>query len=308
MRTRDKYRKKWHITLAIGMAMLAVSQSSAQVGPAGVGNANGENGQPRISLWLDASSLGLANGADVLNWTDLSGNANHATQSTTANMPIFSTNIIGSNPVVRFRPTVPNRTQTWLNYNGVHLVGSPYSIFAVAARRSLGFKMVLGGTATTTNENLHWGWRDNTQFTQAQYGNDISRTLDINTASTFSIFSTVRNNTTSPWGRAIFQNGNLLGATENNITLLVNNQGAAIGRYTTNYYDVDVAELIQYTSALNDAQRIIVDNYLSVKYGIALASNSLYTNSTYNRNVVGIGTTDGTYKHTETTHAGGESF
>lgn len=305
MKTREIYRKIWLIVFTIGLTIFGLNHSMAQLGPGGVGNANGENGQPRLTLWLDASTLSLSNGADVSNWTDLSGNANHATQATTVNMPIFSTNIIGGNPVVRFQPTAPNRTQTWLNYSGMNLVGSPYSIFAVAARRSLGFKLVLGGTSTNGNQNLHWGWRDNTQFTQAQYGNDISRTLDVSTANTFSIFSTVRNNTTSPWGRAIFQNSNLLGATENNITLLTDNPGAAIGRFTTNYYDIDVAEIIQYSSALNAAQRIIIENYLAQKYSVGLSTNIQYTNSTYNRNVVGIGTTDGLVKHIETSGTGG---
>ena len=33
-------------------------------------------------LWLDASQLALADGAAVASWTDLSGNARHATQAT----------------------------------------------------------------------------------------------------------------------------------------------------------------------------------------------------------------------------------
>ena len=86
----------------------------AQTGSGGVGNSSGSNGQPKNIMWLDASSLGLANGADVSSWTDLSGNANHATQATTANMPIFSTGIINGKPIIRFRPTTPNRTQTYL--------------------------------------------------------------------------------------------------------------------------------------------------------------------------------------------------
>lgn len=277
----------------------------AQTGPGGVGNSSGSNGQPKNIMWLDASSLGLANGADVSSWTDLSGNANHATQATTANMPIFSTGIINGKPIIRFRPTTPNRTQTYLQFNGSPLINSEYSIFSVSARRSLGFKLILGGTNGTGNQNLHWGWRDNDNFTLAQWGNDINRTLTTNTAGTFSVFSSVRRSTTNPWARAIFQNGAMLGASDNNLTLLTSYDGASIGRLTTNYYDIDVAELILYSSALNEAQRLIVDNYLATKYALNIGSNQFYSNATYNYGVVGIGSSDGTVKHTETSGSGG---
>lgn len=296
--------KKQKLTIYAVMLLLSSFGLNAQTGPGGVGNPDGSNGQPRVVLWLDASTLGLADGADVSSWNDLSGNNNHATQATTNNMPVFQTNIIGTMPTVRFRPTTPNRTQTWLEYDGSYLVGSPYSIFAVTARRSLGFKMILGGSVTTGNQNLHWGWRDNTQFTLAQYGNDINRTLDNSTASNFSIISSIRNNTATPWGRAIFQNSTLQGATDNNITLLSDYPGAAIGRYNSQYYDVDVSEIIQFSSALTESQRIIVENYLSIKYGLGLTSNSYYSNATYSLDLVGIGTTDGSEKHGETTSIG----
>ncbi|MDX9854842.1 MAG: hypothetical protein RBS81_13755, partial [Tenuifilaceae bacterium] len=294
------------IYTALAVAMLFFQhQAFPQTGPGGVGNSNGTNGQPQNIMWLDAGSLGLANGADVSAWADMSGNGLNATQATTNNMPIFATNIIGGLPVVRFRPTAPNRTQTFLQFDGSVLVNTDYSIFSVSARRSLGFKLILGGDNGTGNQNLHWGWRDNNQFTLAQWGNDINRTLSTNTAGTFSVFSSVRRSTTTPWARAIFQNGAQLGATDNNTTLLTSYSGASIGRLTTNYYDVDVAELILYTTALNEAQRLIVDNYLSVKYGINLGLNQLYSSATHVHNVVGVGTTDGMVKHTETSGSGG---
>ena len=294
------------IYAALAVAMLFFQhQAFPQTGPGGVGNSNGTNGQPRNIMWLDAGSLGLANGADVSAWTDMSGNGLNATQATTNNMPILATNIIGGKPVVRFRPTAPNRTQTFLQFDGSVLVNTDYSIFSVSARRSLGEHYVLGGDVSTGNQNLHWGWRDNNQFTFAQWGNDINRTLSTNTAGTFSVFSSVRRSITTPWARAIFQDGAQLGATDNNTTLLASYSGSSIGKRNTSYYDIDVAELILYTSALNEAQRLIVDNYLGVKYGINLGLNQLYSSATHVHNVVGVGTTDGMVKHTETSGSGG---
>ena len=55
-----------------------------------------------LSLWLDASSLELEDGALVSSWTDLSGNENHATQDNDGNKPTFKTNILNGKPAIRF--------------------------------------------------------------------------------------------------------------------------------------------------------------------------------------------------------------
>lgn len=56
------------------------------------------------SFHYDARWLSLTDGTGVQTWTDLSG-SNNATQSTSANQPTFTTNIINGNPVVRFDGT-----------------------------------------------------------------------------------------------------------------------------------------------------------------------------------------------------------
>lgn len=45
---------------------------------------------------------GFSDGSEVDTWTDLSSNGRNATQSTSANRPIYKTGIQGGNPVVRF--------------------------------------------------------------------------------------------------------------------------------------------------------------------------------------------------------------
>lgn len=56
-----------------------------------------------LVLWLKADAgLSLADGAPVVTWSDQSGRANHATQATSGNRPIFRTTGIGSLPAVDF--------------------------------------------------------------------------------------------------------------------------------------------------------------------------------------------------------------
>src|SRR5687767_2959706 len=56
----------------------------------------------------------------------------------------------------------------------------------------------------------------------------------------------------------------------------------------------DIAEIILFNFNLNDAQRIIIDNYLSAKYNQPIANDYYSFNDlNFSRDVQGIGTTDG---------------
>lgn len=56
-----------------------------------------------LAIWLDASQLfGVADGAEVATWNDLSGNGNDATQSTSSKRPTYQTNILNGRPALQF--------------------------------------------------------------------------------------------------------------------------------------------------------------------------------------------------------------
>lgn len=69
-------------------------------------------------------------------------------------------------------------------------------------------------------------------------------------------------------------------------------------------FDGDIAELIVFSTNINSAQRIIIDNYLSAKYGLTLAGNDLYdeddmVNGNYDHEVAGIGRIDASNLHND---------
>ncbi|MCA1764548.1 MAG: hypothetical protein LC664_16370, partial [Flavobacteriales bacterium] len=71
-----------------------ISQSGAQYGPMGFGNADGSEApagyeQPRLLLWLDGSDVNTTSGNEVVQWNDQSGNDHHFTTSAAANRPTF---------------------------------------------------------------------------------------------------------------------------------------------------------------------------------------------------------------------------
>ncbi|GAG83461.1 unnamed protein product, partial [marine sediment metagenome] len=72
-----------------------------------------------------------------------------------------------------------------------------------------------------------------------------------------------------------------------------------------NYMQGDIAELIYYNYDLNDAERIIVENYLGAKYGIDITTADRYAyESNHGHDVSGIGRIDASNQHTNAQSAG----
>jgi len=266
---------------------------NAQTGPGGVGNSSGTSSQPTNEIWFDASSLGLSDTDPVANWTDISGNSNDGTQGISANQPTFNTGQINGLPAVIF-----DGSDDFIPFDGSVLAGKDYTVIYVGQRHSNGLDAVgIGGTNTGANNNLHLYWTG-TQFRAEHWSNNLrtnmvtGQTYDGGTVQgTFGIFTTRLGSTEADPQRRNYQNNFYLGGRNNNAQL--NSWvGAALARFndgTAYYSDVDIAEVIIYSTAINEVQLEIVHNYLSEKYGITI-DNDRYTAATgYTYNIAGIG-------------------
>ena len=47
--------------------------------------------------------------------------------------------------------------------------------------------------------------------------------------------------------------------------------GAALGRYVSSYFNGDIGEVIIFTRALRNDERMAIENYLSKKYDIKIS-------------------------------------
>jgi hypothetical protein len=107
-------------------------------------------------------------------------------------------------------------------------------------------------------------------------------------------------------GMQTYLNGGI-NAQRNSVNAALPNQPFFAGRYNpgaSEYPNARVGDMIIYYSAINDAQTIIVQNYLAAKYNVALSSNDVYTmdnagNGNFDFDVAGIGRVNATNIHND---------
>jgi hypothetical protein len=280
----------------ITVVLMAILNVNAQTGPGGVGTS------ATNVIWLkaNAGTSTTTDGVAVSGWNDQSGNTKNAA-SAAGQQPIYKANIINSTlPVLRFTAGSGHRMLS----TGVSSSGT-LSLWTVVQFSSLpspnpgivqGSPAGLAFSSTATDKSVGiwventgkvWGRAVQSDATQK----NISKVTTLNTG-TFYIINTV------------FDGSNVNQYVNNAISGTVAYDGTlkswsdfGVGRQATESWDGDIAEVFAYSFAPNTAQRIIVDNYLSSKYNIALLSNDKYGGDTgakgdYDSDVAGIGRVD----------------
>ncbi|MDW3209881.1 MAG: DUF2341 domain-containing protein [Reichenbachiella sp.] len=97
----------------------------------------------------------------------------------------------------------------------------------------------------------------------------------------------------------VWRNNGIIGQTATNSNPFTNhsNYNFYIGREETNPFQGDIAELIMFTRPVNNTQVNIINNYLSSKYDIPVATDLYVFDNTHGNEVAGIGQTSATDQH-----------
>lgn len=273
-------------------------------GPGGVGKTDGTG---KLATWLKADDLNAdgntnnnpSNNVQVSTWSDNSGSGQHYSQS-------------GSN-----RP----RYQTGAGYNSVYFNASPATAQYMNGSTSgsytnasafFAFHPINSGNSNTLlqsgSNSLRYEQYLNSNrlgFTRYGVGDYQSTTSSIfgsNVIASYHKFSasasmSVRlNNASSTFGIGSASHGipfDQLGRNSN-----------GVDEISGNFYEV-----ILYKQRLSNAERIIVENYLSAKYGAISIADDLYTgdlpaNGNYDFEVAGIGQASDGSKHIDAQGSG----
>ena len=222
---------------------------------------------PNLSLWLEASAgvttdgtTPATNGQQVEQWDDQSGNSVNATQSTSANQPIFESNVLNGQPVLRFDGDVHQWMNTSSFLNSSYKTAMTYFIVDTAATTTFGM--------TTSNQDTTW-YTDHTgppgsiNFVTAltPYQIAFNSVAPATTVSAFRYDGATESMLVN--GLSIFPQS-ATGNLSLNGGLAVGDAGNGDGYFFTG----DIAEILIYKSVLSDAQIQEVDTYLMNKYDI----------------------------------------
>ena len=300
---------------------IAYTLATPGSGPGGVGVTDGSS---TLELWLrpdkgvfvNNDCTGVAGNTNTVGcWQDQSGNAAHATQSDGGKRPTFNTDSFNGQPALYF-----NGTEVDALISG-SITLNKFTIFSVFNRSSDGFVYEQGpDTGYADGNNLYSQGTDCTTYIRRNADDPDPDTVSGLTLEPEWITDTVSAiAVTHVYGgshdtHTVSRNNLLQGAetcgtaSSDPMNAVVVTQPIYIGARGGNSFQLtgNVAELIFYSEDLPAVQKILVENYLSSKYGIGLASNDYYNgdiNGDFDLDVAGIGRFDGV-SHTEAQAAG----
>lgn len=256
-------------------------------GPGGIGNSTSN------ILWTRPEELAVvADGTDITNWTDFSGNGNDFSQANTSFTPRYYNSIVNSQPVVRFEQS-----------NG-RLIHNSFSDFPTSAISAIyvnrtaasGDGILSYASAAADNDFLLFS-SNNLQFFRPT---SITSSVAFNDNS-FHIANVTWQSSDGSLG--VWKDGSLdftttgfrsgTSFTTGGNLALAGEQDAINSSYDAAQAHIgDFAEVIIYNQSLNTTTSIIVQNYLSAKYNIALTTNDVYDqddNGDFDFEVAGIG-------------------
>jgi gliding motility-associated-like protein len=260
-------------------------------GPGGVGDKITNN------IWLRAdhdvlnnSDTPASNGQSVKTWMDQSGKDNHIAQVVAGNQPSYITSALNGYPVIQYDGTNDFMTTELGN------LSAPVTILTVdrfdASKES--YILTLGDLNTTNTASVSRETDDRYFcFTGTKrYGPALNNNQVYILHASHRISSPYHNlylnetaATVSDYGSSLITDGSLLLGTSQTIG---------------SFLDGDIAEVIIYNKILNQAQKIIVENYLAAKYGISLATTDKYAwESSHGYDVSGIGRINANNIHTK---------
>lgn len=256
-----------------------------------------------LELWLRADRGVVKNVSNVVSeWGDQSGFNRYVYQDSAAQRPDWIPNSVNGLPVIRFNPNGDVGNGTLVEYfksDGIWPGGTPGAVGA-----SLVF-------AAKSNINDTFGYQSIIRYQGATWLiNPWYNTVIINEDSGTSGVNTglvplqwniseglFRANQTN--GFQTYNKGALVAQKNSANVVLGANQllvgaccgGAAVNAESPN---ADVGEIVTFSERLNDARRVLLQNYMSARFNTALTANDIYAGDTagagnYDWDLAGIG-------------------
>jgi hypothetical protein len=291
--------KKW---LALFSVLLSSIPAFSQTGPAGVGTPNTN------VFWIkaDKGTSSSTNNTPISSWSDQSGNGINVSQSTAVQQPSFATNVMNGFPAIVFDNNATAGQNDYLTApDNSKLDNTPgYSFFTTTKMNNIGGDarcIVSKRTSIDIDEAfMMFYWEPSYFYLDIDGLGDRQSTSPVTySTNTPYIMDGIYDGTLPSASRTKIYEGETLRNTYTESSTNVPDKPSPLNIGCTHAsnsrpFGGYIAEVIIYTVTVNDAQRIIVNNYLSSKYDIVLSANDKYAgdtpgNGNYDREVSGIG-------------------
>jgi hypothetical protein len=215
------------------------------------------------AAWLKAESLVASDGDAITTWTDLSGNSNSPTQATAGKKPLYKTNIVNGKPVLRFDGSDDYLTKAFTLNQGFTVI----MVYKQVALGASGSHDIIfdGGSAAAALLGVNNAPHTN-MYAGAVLQSGASPTFAPANGA-FAVVTAVFNGGSS----ALYENGtqkftgNAGSQNAGGFTLAALGDGSR----TT---QLDVAEVLIYSSALSASERQQVETYLADRYGLTIST------------------------------------
>jgi len=220
-----------------------------------------------LKLWLKADAGITKDGSNyVSQWDDMSGNGNHAVQSTGGSQPLWVDNQLNGKPVLRFDGIDDFMNSAISNVSNITIfcvvksaltsawVGG-FSLYNTGSPLDYDINMGISIIGHASQNGKYWFTKDGANYTYNNGSITNYETIEI---------QSINNNTI-----ATYYNG--IGLQSYNIPAFFNINSYVIGARwvlsVINYYmSCDFSEIILYDDTLSAAQRQQVEQYLRTKY------------------------------------------
>jgi hypothetical protein len=275
----------------------------SQTGPGGVGAADGTS--TLRGWWRGDAGVTITSGA-VSTWTDQSGYTNNLTQTTAGNRPTSTTSAsLNGRNIIRYTGSSSQFFNS--SFSGPNVDNMTLFLVANGTNYQSLFRFQNNGGAFTVYPWELGGGKTFVISSDGGTGGGLASGL-VNSINNVGA-ARYRRNTVN--GMQTFLNGGI-NVQRTSANSVLPNEPFYSGRYNpgaSEYPTADVGEMILYYSAVNDAQMVIIQNYLAAKYNVTLASNDVYVqdnpgNGNYDFDVAGIGRTNSTNIHDDSRGTG----
>lgn len=284
----------------------------SQTGPGGVGTVGVGT---TLKLWLKADRGLTLNGLNqVTAWQDQSGNANTVS---IVGVPVAgvafngypSIQLDGSNSFVASVPSnTGNTASVFFTGNITGYASTPGSAHAgILSGSRTGFeddnsieRVLFLGAFNATNYLVSYR---NGITADRTGGATIAPAVVLLTSIFDGALNQLSKNGVNDFG-SISTAGNF-----NYNQIYIGRRGTAAGGTDGSAVTGNYAEIIHYSGAINNAQRLIIDNYLQAKYNGTLTNGNIYTqdnpgNGNFDHDVAGIGRINASIMHTDAQGSG----